>query len=91
MPALLEMTVRPFHARLPQGEDEIFGNAAEPEAARHDRHAVEEEPVERRFGAFVHFPHGPAFTLRIPPKAYVLGRIGCKIDVAEENPREDLV
>ena len=43
-------------AGLAHRVDQVLGNAAQAEAAGHDRHAVE-EPVERRFGVGIDFVH----------------------------------
>ena len=45
------------HAGIAQRDDQVFGNAAKTEAARHDRHAVEQEPLQRRLGALVNLFH----------------------------------
>jgi hypothetical protein len=39
-----------LHARRPDLRDQALGIADEAEAARHDRHPVPEQPLERRFG-----------------------------------------
>ena len=56
-PALLEMTVRFFDAGVADRVDQGFGNAAQAEAARHDRHAVLENAVEGGFGVRIDLVH----------------------------------
>ncbi len=56
-PALLEMTVRFLTPESRIASDQGLGDAAETEAAGHDRHAVLEDAFERRFGVGVNLVH----------------------------------
>jgi hypothetical protein len=60
----LETTVRPFHAHALDFGDEVFGNAAESEAAGKHRHVVSQPGEGFSVGchAFVESSHG-----EIPP------------------------
>jgi len=46
-----------FHARVTDRFDQSFRNAAKPEAAGHDHHAVLEQAGERRLGVGIDFFH----------------------------------
>ena len=46
-----------FHAAVVQGGDEILRDAAQPEAARGDRHVVVQQAGQGRLGVGVNFAH----------------------------------
>ena len=61
-----------LHPGIADGEDQRLGNAAQPEAAGHDQHAVLEDVGERRARIGVDLFHGrasPSCSTLVKPKA----------------------
>jgi hypothetical protein len=64
-PALFEATVEVLHAGVADRGDQVLGDAAEPEAAGGDGHAVEQQAVERLGCGGIDLLHsGPPFPAR---------------------------
>ena len=55
-------------ARCDDRVDQPLGNAAQAEAARGDRHAVEQQPVERGLGIGIDFLHPHSLRAALPPR-----------------------
>ncbi len=56
-PALLETHGQVLDAGIADRVDQRLGNAAQPEAAGHDHHAVLQQAGERRFGVRIDLVH----------------------------------